>query len=258
MTKIPRYFVANLLLKKVVGHQLISTYHISFAVGEFVLWEDVYQGLERDIPITVYAKPNQIEKVPGSFVNIKEIVRFFEDCFGPYPFNRIGYVSTSQGCMESVDNIAFASSLIDGTTSGEDFVAHELSHMWFGNKVTCATAEDMWLNEGFAQFCGMFYTAGVYDEATFQAAMSELITTIATWSNNEQNWIPLNQIPLDMTYDTKAVYERGAVIVNTLMNYLGREKFMACFRKYFEQHNYRTMSSEQLRDLLSENNIAYI
>ncbi len=234
--------------------QPISTYHISFAVGEFELWEDVYQGLERDIPITVYAKPNQIEKVPGSFVNIKEIVRFFEDCFGAYPFNRIGYVSTSQGCMESVDNIAFASSLIDGTTSGEDFVAHELSHMWFGNKVTCATAEDMWLNEGFAQFCGMFYTAGVYDEATFQAAMSDLITTITTWSNNEQNWIPLNQIPLDMTYDTKAVYERGAVIVNTLMNYLGREKFLEFFRKYFAQYEYQVMSSEQLLDFLSANN----
>ena len=119
-------------------NQLISTYHISFAVGEFVLWEDTYQGLNGDIPINVFAKPHQAEKVPGSFVNIKEIVRFFEDCFGAYPFNRIGYVSTSQGCMESVDNIAFASSLIDGTTSGEDFVAHELSHMWFGNKVTCA------------------------------------------------------------------------------------------------------------------------
>ena len=234
--------------------QPISTYHISFAVGEYCLWDDIYHGQNVDIPITVYAKYNQYENVEGSFVNIKEIVRFFEDCFGPYPFNRIGYVSTSQGCMESVDNIAFASSLINGTTSGEDYIAHELSHMWFGNKVTCATAEDMWLNEGFAQFCGMFYTAGVYDEATFQEAMSGLISTITTWSNNEQNWIPLNQIPLDMTYDTKAVYERGAVIVNTLMNYLGREKFLELFRKYFEQYEYQTMSSEQLRDFLSANN----
>lgn len=234
--------------------QMISTYHISFAVGEYYLWDDIYQGIEREIPITVYAKPYQAENVPGSFVNIKEIVRFYEDSFGPYPFNRIGYVSTSQGCMEHIDNIALASSMIDGTTSGEDYVAHELSHMWFGNKVTCATAEDMWLNEGFAQFCGMFYKAGVYDEATFQDEMSDLVTTITTWSNNEANWIPLNQIPLDMTYDTKAVYERGAVIVNSLMNYLGRENFLELFRAYFEQHNYETMSSEQLRDFLSANN----
>ena len=233
--------------------QPISTYHISFAVDAFEPWEDTYHGLNGDIPITVYTSKS-LPMITGSFVHIKEIVQFFENCFGPYPFNRIGYVGTSQGCMEHIDNIALVNSMINGNTNNEEYIAHELSHMWFGNKVTCATAEDMWLNEGFAQFCGMFYTAGVYDEATFQDAMSDLITTITTWSNNEQNWIPLNQIPLDMTYDSKAVYERGAVIVNTLMNYLGREKFLELFRNYFEQHEYQTMSSEQLRDFLSANN----
>lgn len=233
--------------------QPISTYHISFAVDAFEPWEDTYHGLNGDIPITVYTSKS-LPMITGSFVHIKEIVQFFENCFGPYPFNRIGYVGTSQGCMEHIDNIALVNSMINGNTNNEEYIAHELSHMWFGNKVTCATAEDMWLNEGFAQFCGMFYTAGVYDEATFQDAMSDLITTITTWSNNEQNWIPLNQIPLDMTYDSKAVYERGAVVVNTLMNYLGREKFLELFRNYFEQHEYQTMSSEQLRDFLSANN----
>lgn len=233
--------------------QPISTYHISFAVDAFEPWEDTYHGLNGDIPITVYTSKS-LPMITGSFVHIKEIVQFFENCFGPYPFNRIGYVGTSQGCMEHIDNIALVNSMINGNTNNEEYIAHELSHMWFGNKVTCATAEDMWLNEGFAQFCGMFYTAGVYDEATFQDAMSDLITTITTWSNNEQNWIPLNQIPLDMTYDSKAVYERGAVVVNTLMNYLGREKFLELFRNYFEQFEYQTMSSEQLRDFLSANN----
>ena len=233
--------------------QPISTYHISFAVDAFEPWEDTYHGLNGDIPITVYTSKS-LPMITGSFVHIKEIVQFFENCFGPYPFNRIGYVGTSLGCMEHIDNIALVNSMINGNTNNEEYIAHELSHMWFGNKVTCATAEDMWLNEGFAQFCGMFYTAGVYDEATFQDVMSDLITTITTWSNNEQNWIPLNQIPLDMTYDSKAVYERGAVIVNTLMNYLGREKFLELFRNYFEQHEYQTMSSEQLRDFLSANN----
>lgn len=233
--------------------QPISTYHISFVVDAFEPWEDTYHGLNGDIPITVYTSKS-LPMITGSFVHIKEIVQFFENCFGPYPFNRIGYVGTSQGCMEHIDNIALVNSMINGNTNNEEYIAHELSHMWFGNKVTCATAEDMWLNEGFAQFCGMFYTAGVYDEATFQDAMSDLITTITTWSNNEQNWIPLNQIPLDMTYDSKAVYERGAVVVNTLMNYLGREKFLELFRNYFEQHEYQTMSSEQLRDFLSANN----
>ena len=232
--------------------QEIATYHISFAVGEYDLWQDVYHGVERDIPIEVYAKPSQMNNVPGTFVHIKEIVAFFEETLGAYPFNRIGYVSTGKGCMEHTDNIAFAASIINGNTSGEEYIAHELSHMWSGNLVTCATAGDMWLNEGFAQFWGAFYEVGVYGEQHFQNTMSTLVNNINTWCNSSNNWMPLNNMPLDMTYDGTAIYDRGAVIVNTMMNYMGRENFLAAMRNYFQQYAYQAATSENLRDALTQ------
>ena len=231
--------------------QEIATYHISFAAGDYVEWTDTYNGVERDIPITVYVKPNQINNVPGTFVHVKDIAAFYENRFGPYPFNRIGYVITSVGCMEHVDNIGITSGVLTGNTTQEEYVAHEMSHMWFGNKVTCSTAEDMWLNEGFAQFCGVFYRSDVYGEDDFQAAMSAKINTITTWCNNESNWIPLNNTPQTMTYDGSAVYNRGAVVVNTMMNYLGRETFLNALRSYLSTYNYSAASSEQLRDALT-------
>ena len=232
--------------------QEISTYHISFAIGNYELWEAVYHGIERDIPIEVYAKPNQMNSVPGTFVHIQEICSTLEQALGPYPFNRIGYVSTSKGCMEHTDNIALAASIIDGATTGESYLAHELSHMWSGNKVTCAEAGDMWLNEGFAQFWGIFYQTGVYGEADFQDEISTLVNTISNWCNNANNWIPLNNMPLDLTYDTRAVYERGAVVVNTMMNYMGRETFLSAIRQYFDQYAYQTATSEQLCEALTQ------
>ena len=232
--------------------QEIATYHISFAVGNYELWEDVYHGIERDIPIEVYAKPNQMNSVPGTFVHIQEICSTLENTLGPYPFNRIGYVSTSKGCMEHTDNIALAASIIDGSTIGESYLAHELSHMWSGNMVTCAEAGDMWLNEGFAQFWGIFYQTGVYGEQVFQNEISALVNTISSWCNNESNWMPLNNMPLNLTYDTKAVYERGAVIVNTMMNYMGRENFLAAMRQFFDQYAYQAATSENLRDALTQ------
>ena len=232
--------------------QEIATYHISFAVGDYEVWEDVYHGLERDIPIEVYAKPNQMNSVPGTFVHIKEIVAFFEENLGPYPFNRIGYVSTSKGCMEHTDNIAFAADIINGNTAGEEYVAHELSHMWSGNLVTCAEAGDMWLNEGFAQFWGAFYEVGVYGEAQFQNTISAKVNNINSWCNNPNNWLPLNNMPLDMTYNSNAVYERGAVIVNTLMNYMGRENFLSAMRQYFNQYAYQTATSADLCAALTQ------
>ena len=231
--------------------QEISTYHISFVVGDFVLWEDVYHGIERDIPIEVYTTPALSGRVEATFVNIHEIVAFFEENLGPYPFNRIGYISTSKGCMEHTDNIALATSVISGNTANEQYLAHELSHMWSGNKVTCAEAGDMWLNEGFAQFWGVFYEAGVYGEEHFLNTMSTKVNAINTWCNKPNNWIPLNNMPLNMTYDSDAVYNRGAVIVNTMMNYMGRENFLAAMRAYFEEYAYQTATSEQLCEALT-------
>lgn len=232
--------------------QEIATYHISFAVGDFVLWEDVYHGMERDIPIEVYTTPSLSGRVEATFVHIHEIVTFFEENLGPYPFNRIGYISTSKGCMEHTDNIALATSVISGNTDNEEYLAHELSHMWSGNLVTCAEAGDMWLNEGFAQFWGAFYEVGVYGEKQFQNTISTLVNTIGTWCNNSNNWIPLNNMPLDMTYDGTAIYDRGAVIVNTMMNYMGRENFLAAMRAYFDEYAYQAATSENLRDALTQ------
>ena len=233
--------------------QEIPTYLMSFAFGDFVLWEETYQGIEKDIPIHVYAKPNQIEKVAGTFANIKEIAAFYEDKFGPYPLNRIGYVSTNLGCMEHVDNIALASPLINGnaTFDNESLIAHEMSHAWFGDKVTCATAEDMWLNEGFATFCNFYYLTELYGENVFIDYMNELIDNVILSAHQKEGFIPLNDMPLDLTYGT-TVYDKGAAVVNTMMNYLGRETFNAVMKQYIEKFAFKTASSEDLRDAVSE------
>lgn len=236
-----------------IVNQEIPTYLMSFAFGDFVLWEETYQGIERDIPIHVYAKPNQIEKVAGTFANIKEIAAFYEDKFGPYPLNRIGYVSTNLGCMEHVDNIALASQLINGnaTFDNESLIAHEISHAWFGDKVTCATAEDMWLNEGFATFCNFYYLTELYGENVFIDYMNELIDNVILSAHQKEGFIPLNDMPLDLTYGT-TVYDKGAAVVNTMMNYLGRETFNAVMKQYIEKFAFKTASSEDLRDAVSE------
>ncbi len=236
-----------------VVSQEISTYLMSFAFGDFTLWEETYQGIEREIPIQVYAKPNQIEKVAGTFVNIKEIAAFYEDKFGPYPLNRIGYVSTNLGCMEHVDNIALSSSLINGTANfeNESLIAHEMSHAWFGNKTTCATAGDMWLNEGFATFCNYYYLTELYGEEMFKEYMNELIDNIILSCHEKEGWITLNDMPLDLTYGT-TVYDKGAAVVYTLMNYLGRETFDAAMKQYTEKFANKVASSEDLRDAISE------
>ena len=231
--------------------QEIATYHISFVVGDYVEWADIYNGMNGDILINVYVKPSQINKVEGTFVHVKDIANYFENCYGPYPFNRIGYSITSVGCMEHVDNIGITSGVLTGNTNEESYVAHELSHMWFGNKITCATAEEMWLNEGFAQFCGMSYQEAIYGEEAYQHDMSALIEESIRNYDPGEGWLALNNVPQDLTYGN-TVYKKGATIVHTLRNYLGKELFNEAMRYYLNKHAYQAVTSEDLRDAITE------
>lgn len=233
--------------------QEIATYLISFAIGDFILWEDIYEGVERNIPINVYAKPNQIDKVEATFANTKVFAAFFEDKFGPFPFNRISYVSTNLGCMEHVDNIAFASSIITGTTNMDSdyYISHEMAHAWFGNKVTCASAADMWLNEGFATFCNYYYFTEFYGDDLYYETMDDVIDDIIMSCHTKEGWLPLNELPLDLTYGTMA-YDKGAIVAHTLMNYLGRETFNDAIKYYLNKFESKSASSEDLRDALTE------
>lgn len=234
-----------------IVNQEIATYHISFVAGDYVEWDDIYNGTERDIPINVYVKPNQINKVEGTFVHVKDIANYYENCFGPYPFNRIGYSITSVGCMEHVDNIGITSGVLTGNTNEESYIAHEMSHMWFGNKITCARAEEMWLNEGFAQFCGINYQEAVYGEDVYQAEMSSLIETMLRSYDKSEGWLVLNNIPQDHTYGN-TVYNKGATIVHTMRNYLGKDVFNEAMRHYLDKFAFQSVTSEDLRDAITE------
>jgi aminopeptidase N len=234
-----------------VVNQEIATYHISFAAGDYVEWTDTYNGIERDIPITVYVKPSQINNVPGTFVHVKDIAEYFENAYGPYPFNRIGYSITSVGCMEHVDNIGITSGILTGNTDQESYIAHEMSHMWFGNKVTCARAEEMWLNEGFAQFCGTSYQEAIYDEATYLNEMRSVMAAVITGYDPGEGWLALNNVPQDLTYGN-TVYKKGATVVHTLRNYLGKELFNETMRHYLNKFAYQSVTSEDLRDAITE------
>ena len=77
----------------------------------------------------------------------------------------------------------------------------------------------MWLNEGFATFCNNYYYTEFYGEDFYYEAMDDLIDDIIMSCHTQEGWIPLNELPLDLTYGTMS-YDKGAVVAHTLMNYL--------------------------------------
>ena len=229
----------------------IPTYLASVAVGEYEAVADSYNGINDTIPILIYTKPADTSDVPGSFSNLKDIMAIFEYYFNPYPWNRVGYVGTAIGAMEHVTNIAYPHFCINGTSTYEWLYTHELSHMWFGDLVTCASAGDMWLNEGWAVFCEIFYTKDLYGEEDFKNSMrNKHADVLRTTHIQDGGYYALYGVPTELTYGS-TVYEKGCTVVQTLRGYLGSDLFFDVVKAYLEEFAFNYASSYDMRDFMT-------
>ncbi|MCF6169975.1 MAG: M1 family metallopeptidase [Bacteroidales bacterium] len=230
----------------------IPTYLASVMVGDYVLHEDEFYGMEDTVPITIYTIPADTGNVAGSFVKLKAILEFFESHFGPYPFGRVGYTGTAIGAMEHAANISYPNSAINGNTGSESLYTHELSHMWFGDKVTCSSAEDMWLNEGWGTFCALYYLEVLYSHEEFVAAMREKHKKVLKETHFiDDGYWAVSNIPQVVTYGSTA-YDKGSTVANTLRGYVGDSLFFDAMTAYLDHFTWQSISSADMRDFLTD------
>ena len=234
-------------------HQSIPTYLSSVAVGNYAVYKDTVQGLERIIPIEVYVEKKNESKTAITFANVKKYLHAFEYRFGPYQWDKIGYVSTNfmSGAMEHATNIAY-SSYCDGTTSCESTLVHELSHHWFGDLVTCASEKDMWLNEGWASFCEAVYYEYVGGTSAYKDYVRDNHRKVLIYAqNNPGAFGALYGMPHEDTYGS-VVYDKGADVAHTLRGQMGDSVFFAVLIKYFKDYAYKNITVDGFKQYLSE------
>jgi aminopeptidase N len=99
----------------------------------------------------------------NSFIHLQDAFDNHEAWFGHHRWDRVGYCLTGQGAMEHATNISYPVSITNGSLTYETTMAHELAHHWFGDQITCARAEEMYLNEGFAEYISYLFLERVYD-----------------------------------------------------------------------------------------------
>lgn len=232
--------------------ETIPTYLASVAAGEYVnVPSSFISTTGEEIPIGIYVRPVDTAKVAGSFQTLVPVLEAFENYFGPYPWERVGYTGTAIGAMEHASNIAYPHSSITGNLANEWLMAHELSHSWFGDMVTCASAGDMWLNEGWAVFTESLYREALYGPEAYHANMfSKHRSVLHNAHVSDGGYLALYGIPSQYTYGT-TVYQKGSIVVHTLRNYMGDELFFPAVRAYLEEFKYGYADSWQLRDKLS-------
>ena len=231
--------------------QEIPTYLAGIAVAGYTHATIPYQSISgEEIPMWLTALPGDTTNMKLSFTHLDEAMQAFEGRFGAYRWPKVGFsaVPFNAGAMEHATCIAYPKSLLDGTTNYETLMAHELSHHWWGDLVTCRTAEDMWLNEGWASFCEMLFTEVLYGEEAYRDAVRDNHKDVLLYAHRSDGGrFPVSGIPLNITYGDH-VYNKGADVARTLRSFMGDEDFFAASAALMTERPFTDISSADLRD----------
>jgi hypothetical protein len=231
-------------------NQTIPPYLAAIAVAPFYTIHRNYQG----IPVELAVLPNDTVNTLSTFRHLDSAIMNDINAWGTYPWDKIGYVMVpfNSGAMEHATSIHTGKVFINGTLTYEaSIVAHELSHMWFGDLVTCRTEQDMWLNEGWATYNENFFLEFVYGPQAYENARRAMHRQVVMYADiNDAGYYALDAVPHAKTYGY-TVYRKGGDVVQSIRRYMGDSLFFPAVRTYLSNHAFSDVSSVDLRNELA-------
>ena len=201
----------------------------------------------------VWTEPVMLDRAAAELSDTEKMVEAAEKLYGPYRWGRYDLLvlppAFPYGGMENPTLTFLTPTFIAGDKSLNGLVAHELAHSWSGNLVTNATWADSWLNEGFTSYFENRIMEAIYGpkRAAQEAALSfdDMEKAFAEEGRNA----PITRLNLpkeEAIADGGAsgiIYDKGAVFLRTIERTVGREKWDAYLRSYFDRHAFQPMTS---------------
>ncbi len=236
----------------------IPSYLMAIAVGNIAF-------KKIDSRTGVYAEPAIIEKAAWEFAKLDEMVNAAEKLYGKYRWGRYDVLvlppSFPYGGMENPNLTFLTPGVLAGDRSLTGLLAHELGHSWSGNLVTNATWDDIWLNEGFTTYIEHRIVEEVFgkDEADMQKVMSRRILDNNIEELGEDS--PDTRLKVDTTGRnpddglSDVPYEKGYALLQMLEQNFGRERFDEFLKKYFNDHAFQSITTEDFVRYFIENTI---
>jgi aminopeptidase N len=218
----------------------ISTYLISVAASDYEIVSNVFNWNQFALPLEYYIYPEDFGRGESAITNTIEMLDFFSDYIGIYPFILEKYAMVEvpfqeAGAMENQTISTMDEPVIDN----ESVIAHELAHQWWGDAVTPSSFTDIWLNEGFATYFDALFVEHKYGEKAFQERM---IASGSNVSNDGSIDYAIYNPPMEYLFGS-AVYNKGAWVLHMIRKKLGKEVFKTIIRNYYNNYLYNNVST---------------
>ena len=243
----------------------LSTYLLALAVGPLTPSKTVESG---PTPITVWHVPGQEGLADFALAVARESLSRLEDWFDlAHPYEKLDLVAVPEfefGAMENAGAVFFRETLllIDPARSTvaeqkrvAEVIAHELAHMWYGNLVTMAWWDDLWLNEAFATWMAFEILDAWAPEwriwQTFQHRRAAALDADALLNTHPIYTVVRSAAEAAENFDL-ITYEKGASVIRMVARYLGEDVFRDGVRLYMRRHRESNTVAADLWNALGE------
>lgn len=241
------------IVRSFAMNQPIPTHLSAIAVADYQDYNFIHTGANGDIPVRFTAKSQHMSAMQNVLQNIGECVDALEYWYGPYAWQRVGYVLTTDGALEISTNIAYPQYMINEPLGPNNrLMAHELGHHWWGNVVTPHNHNDMWLKEGPAEYSAHLFTEWLYGTEDFiDQVKTNHLDVLKNAHIDDGGFHPMSPMPDEVIYGTHTYY-KGASVMHNMRGYLGDEIFRQAMTGVQTDNVYVDVTPEEFRDLLEE------
>jgi aminopeptidase N len=239
---------------------IMSTYLLAFVYGELGYKEAI---TKHGVTVRTYATPDNVEFTSFALDAAVKSLDFFTDYFGiPYPLAKCDLIALpdfASGAMENWGCITFREHglFLDPANSSLPtkqyivmVVAHELAHQWFGNLVTMRWWNDLWLNESFATWMSYLASDALYPDwdvwTQFVADEQQIAFKFDSLENTHPIQTTISHPDEIRTIFDAISYEKGASVLQMLVNYIGQEAFQKGLQQYLKAHLYKNTVADDL------------
>lgn len=186
----------------------------------------------------------------------RKAIEFFSEAVGPYPYEKLANVQAGGGLSGGVEHasaIFYNERSVGGVVPPTRLVAHEVAHQWFGNSVTEADWDDVWLSEGFATYFTLLFTEHYDGRDAFVAGLKQSRTQVFAAEKRSPKLATIHD-NLANTRDVlnNLVYQKGGWTLHMLRGQVGTETFWAGIRDYYKRYRDGNATTDDLRRVMEE------
>jgi aminopeptidase N len=231
----------------------IAPYLIHFASSIFTTYSDwYYPAPAESIEIKYHFWPEDTIYAPTAFQHTVDMMYYYDSLYGDYPFERYGMVILHPFYYAGMEHQTMSSIYRTGFVGNDYYLmAHEMSHMWWGDMVTCFGWQNVWLNEGFATYSDALYRE---HHVNHQLFINTMISRRNSYFSSEASFPhPIYDPPANHIFNWGHSYCKGSWLCH-MIRYLCADDntWLNLLATYRDSFAYKDASSDDLNRIMNQ------